>query len=70
MTSFRSIIVYALLVLVGTTGCQMLTSKSPVPGITSKSRLYTSVVDRLAPVVQPDIEKQQGPQQPRVLAPH
>jgi hypothetical protein len=70
MTSFRSIIVYALLVLVGATGCQMLSSKSPMPGITSKSRLYTSVVDRLAPMVQPDIEKQQGPQQTRVLATH
>lgn len=41
-----------------------------MPGITSKSRLYTSVVDRLAPVVQPDIEKQQGPQQTLVLATH
>lgn len=44
--------------------------KARVPVITSKSRLYTSVVDRLAPVVQPDIEKQQGPQQARVLATH
>lgn len=52
------------------TGCQMLAFKPPTPGMTSKSRLYTSVVDRLAPVVQPDIEKQQGPQQTRVLATH
>jgi len=50
--------------------CQRFPSKSPTPGITSKSRLYTSVVDRLAPVVQPDIEKQQGRQQTHILATH
>ena len=70
MPLLRNLVVCSLLLLTAVTGCQMLLSKSPVPGITSKSRLYTSVVDRLAPVVQPDIEKQQGPQQTRVLATH
>ena len=70
MTLPRSLVVCSLLLLTTVTGCQALMQKSPVPGITSKSRLYTSVVDRLAPVVQPDIEKQQGPQQTRVLATH
>jgi len=70
MTLLRNIVVCSLLLLTTVTGCQALIHKSPVPGVTSKSRLYTSVVDRLAPVVQPDIEKQQGPQQTRVLATH
>ncbi len=59
-----------LILLAMLTGCQAFIKKTPVPGVTSKSRLYTSVVDRLAPMVQPDIEKQQGPQQTRVLAKH
>lgn len=70
MTLLRSLLVCSLLLLATLTGCQSLIHKSPLPGVTSKSRLYTSVVDRLAPVVQPDIEKLQGPQQTRVLATH
>ena len=70
ITLLRSLVVCSLLLLATLTGCQALIHKSPAPGVTSKSRLYTSVVDRLAPVVQPDIEKQQGPQQTRVLATH
>lgn len=70
LTLLRSVVVCAALLLTTVTGCQILTSKPPVPGVTSKSRLYTSVVDRLAPVVQPDIEKHQGRQQTRVLATH
>ena len=70
MTLLRSLVVCSLLVLATVTGCQALIKKSPVPGVTSKSRLYTSVVDRLAPIVQPDIEKHQGKQQTQVLSTH
>lgn len=66
----RSLVVCSLLLLATVTGCQALIKKSPVPGVTSKSRLYTSVVDRLAPMVQPDIEKHQGKQQTQVLSTH
>jgi len=70
MTLLRNIVVCSLLLLTIATGCQALIKKSPVPGVTSKSRLYTSVVDRLAPMVQPDIEKYQGKQQTQVLSTH
>jgi hypothetical protein len=70
-TPLRGItIVCVLLLLAALPSCQLFNPKTPVPGVTSKSRLYTSVVDRLAPMVQPDIEKQQGPQQTRVLTTH
>ena len=66
----RSMMLCSLLLLATATGCQTIITKSPVPGVTSKSRLYHSVVDRLAPVVQPDIDKHQGPQQQQVIATH
>lgn len=64
------LVLCVLFLLAALTGCAALTHQSPVPGVTSKSRLYHSVVDRLGPVVQPDIEKHQGLQQTRVLATH
>ncbi len=70
LTPLRGLTACGLLLLAATAGCQSLLHKSPVPGITSKSRLYTSVVDRLAPVVQPDIEKYQSAQQTLVLSTH
>lgn len=70
ITFMRSLVVCFLLLLATLTGCQALITKSMVAGTTSKSRLHNSVVDRLAPIVQPDIEKYQGPQQQRVLATH
>ncbi|MEQ1793200.1 MAG: hypothetical protein ABL970_03330 [Nitrospira sp.] len=70
MTPVRGLAALSLLLLAAVTGCQVLGLKSPIPGVTSKSRVYHSVVDRLAPVVQPDIDKYQGPQQARVLATH
>ncbi len=70
LTSLSRATLCATLLLSTLTGCQMLPSKSAMPGIALKSRIYTSVVDRLAVAVQPDIEKQQGPQQTRVLATH
>ena len=70
LTPLRGLTACGLLLLAATAGCQSLLHKSPVPGITSKSRLYTSVVDRVAPMVQPDIEKYQGAQQTQVLATH
>ena len=70
MTHLRSIGLWTLFFLITLTGCQSVMRPSPVPGVTSKSRLYSAAVDRLAPVVQPDIDAQQGPQQARVLATH
>ncbi|MCC6141963.1 MAG: hypothetical protein IT389_15265 [Nitrospira sp.] len=70
LTGLNLAVLCAALLSFWLAGCQAFTPKSPVPGITSKSRLYHSAVDRLAPAVQPDIEKQQGPQQTRVLATH
>ncbi|ULA63269.1 MAG: conserved exported protein of unknown function [Nitrospira sp.] len=70
LTSLSRATLCATLLFSTLAGCQMLPSKSAMPGIASKSRMYTSVVDRLAVAVQPDIEKQQGSQQTRVLATH
>jgi hypothetical protein len=66
----RRIVVCSLLLLATVTGCQALTHKSPAPGVTSKSRIYHSIVDRLAPMVQPDVDKYQRAQQAQVLSTH
>ncbi|MFO0706081.1 MAG: hypothetical protein U0412_04425 [Nitrospira sp.] len=66
----RSLAFIGLMLALTLAGCPALVPKSSPTNIASKSRLYSSVVDRAAPIVQPEIDTLQGPQQQRVLATH
>ena len=66
----RGLAFIGLLLVLTLSGCPVLAPKSSPTNIASKSRLYSSMIDRVAPMVQPDIETLHGPQQQRVLATH